>query len=56
MLLAREAGKPTIEINPGDTELSEIVDFRIKATAKATLRALWIAYKSLAPSSTRLGR
>lgn len=56
ILLARQAGRPTVEINPGRTDLSDIVDFRIPSTARTALRALWIAWKGLAPSSTRLGR
>jgi len=56
ILLARADGRPTVEINPGTTELSDIVDFRIKAAARTALRAIWIAYKALAPSSTRVGR
>jgi NAD-dependent deacetylase len=55
ILLAKAEGKPTIEINPGKTDLSEVVDFKIKASARAALRALWLAYKSLAPSPTRHG-
>jgi NAD-dependent deacetylase len=56
ILLAKSEGKPTVEINPGHTDLSDLVDFRIKAGAKAALRALWLALKALSPSSTRLGR
>lgn len=55
ILLAKSEGKPTVEINPGQTDLSDVVDFRVKAPARTALRALWIAYKSLAPSRTRLG-
>lgn len=55
VLLAKAEGKPTVEINPGRTDLTDVVDFRIKAGARNALRALWMAYKSLAPSPTRLG-
>jgi NAD-dependent deacetylase len=56
ILLAKQDGRPTVEINPSATDLSDIVDFRIKAPARTALRALWIAFKGLAPSSTRVGR
>ena len=56
ILLAKSEGRPTVEINPGDTDLSDLVDFRIKSSARAALRALWIALKGLGPSSTRHGR
>ncbi len=56
VLLAKSDGKPTIEINPTRTDLTDVVDFRVKATARNALRALWMAYKALAPSPTRLGR
>ena len=56
VLLAKSEGKATVEINPGQTDLSDLVDFRIKSGARAALRALWMAYRGLAPSSTRLGR
>jgi NAD-dependent deacetylase len=55
ILLTKSEGKPTIEINPGKTDLSEVVDFRIKATARTALRALWLAYKGLAPTRTKHG-
>jgi len=32
---------PTVEINPDLTEISDIVDYKIEATAAATLDALW---------------
>ncbi len=40
VLAARRAGKATVEINPGDTEVSEHVDLRIRAGAKDTFTAL----------------
>jgi len=56
VLLARARGRPAVEINPGTTDLSDIVDFRIQAPARAALRALWMAFKAIGPSSTRHGR
>jgi NAD-dependent deacetylase len=55
ILLTKAEGRPTVEINPSRTDLSDVVDFRIKATARGALRALWMAYKGLAPTSTRHG-
>jgi NAD-dependent deacetylase len=41
---ARESGIPTVEINPGETEVSELVDIRIKAGAAEALDAIWSSY------------
>lgn len=41
VLSARAAGKPTIEINPGKTEVSDVVDYRIRAGARVALEAIW---------------
>lgn len=43
VLVARALGKPTIEVNPGTSEVSELVDLRIRAGAAATFEALWAA-------------
>jgi NAD-dependent deacetylase len=56
VLLAKADGKPTVEINPARTELSDIVDFRLASGARHALRAIWIALKGKNPQSTRLGR
>lgn len=56
VLLAKSEGKPTVEINPARTDLTDVVDFRVASTARNALRSLWLAYKSLAPTQTRLGR
>lgn len=56
VLLAKADGKPTVEINPGQTDLSDVVDFRLQAGARHSLRALWIALKGKNPQHTRLGR
>lgn len=55
ILLAKSDGRATIEINPGKTDLSDIVDYRIASRARNALRALWLSYKSLAPTRTRVG-
>lgn len=41
VLEARRAGVPTVEINPGETEVSRIVDYRLKARAVEVMEALW---------------
>lgn len=38
---AARSGKPTIEINPGDTEISDIVDIRVKLGAAEALELIW---------------
>ena len=41
VLLARSAGVPTIEINPGETILSHHVDYRLPMGAADALDAIW---------------
>jgi NAD-dependent deacetylase len=41
---ARFSGKPTIEINPADTEISAIVDIRLRMRAAEALDAIWNDY------------
>jgi NAD-dependent SIR2 family protein deacetylase len=40
-MLARRMGITTVEINPGHTEVSDIVDIRICGKAAETLDELW---------------
>lgn len=40
VVAAARAGIPTVEINPGDTEVSEAVDIRVKAGAAATFEMI----------------
>ncbi|HET6586055.1 MAG TPA: NAD-dependent protein deacylase [Nannocystaceae bacterium] len=40
VLVARELGRPTIEVNPGASAVSELVGLRIRAGAAATFAAL----------------
>jgi NAD-dependent deacetylase len=53
VLLARAAGIPTVEIGPQSSEISEVVDFRFKATTESVLGAIWDVYKALGPRRTR---
>lgn len=41
---ARRAGIPTVEINPGETEVSHLAKYRIRAGARDALEALWRGY------------
>lgn len=41
VLEARAIGRPTIEINPGPSEVSHLVDVRIAGTAATTLDTIW---------------
>ncbi len=40
VLAARRAGVPTVEINPGETDISELVDYRLRMGAAEALVAL----------------
>jgi NAD-dependent deacetylase len=41
VVLASQAGTPTVEINPGHTEVSNIVDYKFSRRAIEVLPALW---------------
>lgn len=41
VMLAREQGKPTVEINPATTQISGVVDYKFTAKAAETLDKLW---------------
>jgi NAD-dependent deacetylase len=41
VVLARRAGRDTVEINPGTTEVSHVVAHRIRNRAAVTLDAIW---------------
>ena len=55
VLIARSEGIPTVEINPGDSEVSDVVDYRLRAGARDAFKALWMVYKDLVPRRTRRG-
>lgn len=42
---ARSLGIPTVEINPGDTEVSHVVDYKLAARAAESLREIWRLYR-----------
>jgi NAD-dependent deacetylase len=47
---SRALGRPTIEINPGDTIVSDIVDVRLKMQASEAMQALWERFLALHPN------
>jgi NAD-dependent deacetylase len=47
VLIARTQGVPTVEINPGDTVVSQVVEYRIQAGAADALDLLWDRYREL---------
>jgi NAD-dependent deacetylase len=47
MIQAKADKKPTIEINPGDTEISELMDIRLREPAARALDRIWKAYTRL---------
>jgi NAD-dependent deacetylase len=55
VLIAKSEGIPTVEVNPGKTEVSDIVDYPLRAGARSAFKALWSSYKDLVPRRTRLG-
>lgn len=56
VLVARSEGIPTIEINPGKTDLSDVVDVQITATALTALKAVAAALRANFPHRTQIGR
>ena len=45
VVYGRQIGIPTVEINPGTTEVSNIVDIKISRKAAVTLDAIWNIYQ-----------
>jgi len=45
MLVANQLGRPTIEINPDDTEISDFVDIKLRMRAAEALDAIWREYR-----------
>jgi NAD-dependent deacetylase len=43
---AKSAGTPTVEINPGRTDLSDVVDVKLTARAAEALDAIWTRYQA----------
>lgn len=50
IVAARGSGKPTVEINPEDTEVSPLVDIKLRMRASQALDALWKEYLECNPS------
>ena len=49
VLWAAEAGIPTVEINPGNTAISEIVDCHLRMGAADAMTAIWSALPERSP-------
>lgn len=47
---SRALGRPTIEINPGDTIVSELADVRVKLRASEAMQAIWERFLALHPN------
>jgi len=45
MVLAEHLGRPTVEINPGHTEISDLVELKISLGAAEALDKIWGEYK-----------
>jgi NAD-dependent deacetylase len=45
--LAAQRGKPSVEINPGATRISEMVTYRLALPAAAALEAIWMRYQEV---------
>jgi NAD-dependent deacetylase len=45
---ARMRGIPTVEINPGNTEVSDVVDLKLDARAAEACPAIWLRAQGLA--------
>ena len=45
-ILVRTAGNVTVEINPSETTVSHVVDYRLAMTAGAALDEIWKRYKA----------
>jgi NAD-dependent deacetylase len=43
--MAALQGRPTVEINPADTEVSDLVDLRLRMRAAPALDAIWRCYR-----------
>jgi len=46
VLAARRQGCATVEINPDETDISPVVDLRMRTTASAALGAIWDALQA----------
>jgi len=44
MIAAKYLGRPTVEINPEDTEISGLMDIRLRMRAAEALDAIWEEY------------
>ena len=50
---AKDRGVPTVEINPGESDVSDEVDFKITAGAAESLDAIWTRYQARQTDTSR---
>jgi len=48
--MAATLGRPTVEINPGLSEVSDVVDFHLPMRAAPAMEAIWQAYRRIVPT------
>ena len=48
VLMAARSGRPTVEINPGTSEVSHLVDVKLAMGAAEALDAIWRRYQEAA--------
>jgi NAD-dependent deacetylase len=48
--MAAQFGRPTVEINPGVSEVSDLVDIKLNMRAAPALDAIWQAYRQRVPA------
>jgi NAD-dependent deacetylase len=56
VLIAAQSGKPTVEINPGPSEVSDLVEVTLRMGAARALDAIWGRYQGERERNSDLGR
>jgi NAD-dependent deacetylase len=51
IVLAKQLGCPAIEINPAETQVSDIVDIKLRMSAAQALDSIWREYQACLPNS-----
>lgn len=49
MVAANSMGRPTVEINPDNTGISDLVDIKLRMRAAEALDAIWKEYRRVFP-------
>jgi len=45
VMIAKRMGRPTVEINPGTSDVSHLVDMKLPLRAAAAMDAIWSRYQ-----------